>query len=381
MKNHNAICCHVLLLAVSCMLTAVCILASGCLLSCQEQEIRIASYNVENLFDDKDDGTEYREYDPGLGKWNTSLYKLKLDSVIHAIQTIKPLPDILCLQEIENKNVLDALGRQLGYEYRALPSVSGIPGDECATTVGILSRHPVVRTASHQVAQVPQVAQLSDLDGKPVRDILEAEIILSDSPIVIFICHWKSKSEGAEITEPARQAAALTISNRVCNLLAARPALRIIIAGDLNESHDEYGKIQEAYQTALMPADGLTAPSINPAESLFLAASIEKSGLIGKRLFYFEPWYSITETGISGSYAYQKQWQALDHILLVGDFTSTGDLMFKNFFAHTAPELVWEESGLPRSWKTDSPFEGASDHLPVVAEFEIDRLVANHKNQ
>ena len=69
------------------------------------------SYNVENLFDDVDDGTEYPEYDPGRGSWSSEAFPLRVDTIAEVVRKSVPGgPDILLLQEVENGNALPRCG-------------------------------------------------------------------------------------------------------------------------------------------------------------------------------------------------------------------------------------------------------------------------------
>ncbi len=72
--------------------------------------ITVMSYNVENLFDDVDDGTEFRDYDPEKGKWDAEAFALRVDTIAEVVRKAVPGgPDILLLQEVENENALRAL--------------------------------------------------------------------------------------------------------------------------------------------------------------------------------------------------------------------------------------------------------------------------------
>ena len=72
--------------------------------------LTIMSYNVENLFDDVRDGTEYREFDPGRGAWNTESFQLRIKALSEVVRKAVPGgPDILLLQEVENENALQVL--------------------------------------------------------------------------------------------------------------------------------------------------------------------------------------------------------------------------------------------------------------------------------
>ena len=59
-----------------------------CSLPWQEEApgfLSIASYNVQNLFDDKDDGLEYPEFSLGAGEWNADTYRKRLKNVGEAL--------------------------------------------------------------------------------------------------------------------------------------------------------------------------------------------------------------------------------------------------------------------------------------------------------
>jgi mRNA deadenylase 3'-5' endonuclease subunit Ccr4 len=89
------------------------------LLFCQiilAKTLTIASYNVENLFDLNDDGTEYDVYKPPV--WNLTSYKTKLKNIAFVISKINA--DIISLQEVESKIVMEDLRKELS---RAKPKV------------------------------------------------------------------------------------------------------------------------------------------------------------------------------------------------------------------------------------------------------------------
>ena len=80
-------------------------------------EISIATYNVQNLFDCKDDGSEYPDFKSSTSKWDceAAISKLKRTrQVIDAINT-----DIIALEEVENEQVLRALVGGSEYKFIA----------------------------------------------------------------------------------------------------------------------------------------------------------------------------------------------------------------------------------------------------------------------
>ena len=67
--------------------------------------MKIATYNIENLFDLKKNGHEYNEYIPNTkSNWNRKNYKIKLNNLSKVITEIDA--DILALQEIESIQAL-----------------------------------------------------------------------------------------------------------------------------------------------------------------------------------------------------------------------------------------------------------------------------------
>ncbi len=100
--------------------------------------IRVATYNIENLFDDVDD--------PALSDRQEDIDDLKpegqMDAVALAIRAIDA--DILCLEEIESRAALDWFmsGRLEDMGYAHIVSIDA--GDERGIEQAILSRFPIV---------------------------------------------------------------------------------------------------------------------------------------------------------------------------------------------------------------------------------------------
>ena len=70
----------------------------------------VASWNVQNLFDGIDNGTEYSEFDPEDGEWTDELYRIRLEKTAEILLSLcSGGPDLIILQEVENQNVLEDL--------------------------------------------------------------------------------------------------------------------------------------------------------------------------------------------------------------------------------------------------------------------------------
>ncbi len=111
--------------------------------------IRIATYNVENLFDLQRSGNEYAEYIPNTRwKWNVKNYRKKLKNIARVIRDIHP--DIIGLQEIESPQALRDLQTELKRQglylrYRAIADAK--PSTEIYSSVsfsaGVTNRSSV----------------------------------------------------------------------------------------------------------------------------------------------------------------------------------------------------------------------------------------------
>uniref|UniRef100_UPI0040488085 endonuclease/exonuclease/phosphatase family protein n=1 Tax=Aliarcobacter sp. TaxID=2321116 RepID=UPI0040488085 len=72
----------------------------------------IASYNVENLFDLKNDKNEYKEYIPNTHSlWNQRNFNIKINNLVKVINNLDS--DIIALQEIENRDLMKLLVKKL----------------------------------------------------------------------------------------------------------------------------------------------------------------------------------------------------------------------------------------------------------------------------
>ncbi len=338
-------------------LLIVCFLAATLLASCPGRTITILSYNVDNLFDGTDDGTEYKEYDPGRGKWNDSFFRAKLARIALAVRRSAPGgPDIVMLQEIENRNVLDRLRNDAlsdqGYAYAAC-----YPGSGGATTVGILSRFPLKRVAAHQ---------LSPWRGEVLRPVLEASAVADGTVVHLFCVHLKSKNNGKDReTEKARREAAGIIVRRVREITAADPGAAVAVAGDFNERADEYARVKKAYQTALVRlGDG--APASYHEASLFLCDGPAASGVRDGAVVFFDPWLAAPGTP-PGSYWYRGHWEDIDHTLFL---PGASGLAFVSFRAVSEPDMLHPRTRAPLAWDKKKPNQGFSDHLPILLTLE-----------
>lgn len=183
--------------------------------------LKIATYNVENLFDLKKDGYEYKEYIPNTSaNWNHKTYNIKLKNIAKVIQEIDA--DIIALQEVESLQALKDLRfalkqKGLYYQYYKIADYKNTN-----IKVALLSKIPFVYT--HEIAVQSSFAY---------RNILEAKFKINNEELYILVNHWKAKS-GAE---SKRIISAKKVMKRVSELGEEK---NIILLGDFNSHHEEY---------------------------------------------------------------------------------------------------------------------------------------------
>jgi len=318
-----------------------------------EKEITIMSWNVENLFDGNDDGTEYREFDPGGGDWDTARYHTRLSAVGRVItEFMDPVPDIICLQEIEHEGVVEDLLKwnlkQYGFKYSA---VTDDPGS--AIQMGIVSRFPITRVKVHN-------AILAGNLGYHLRPVLEVEILLGDESVIVLNNHWKSRIGGPNATETARIASAQIVKRIAARNFIENPGTLIICAGDLNENANEYKRTGELYATALMPySDHEEESSLSLRVTGLPDSTSDELGVL------YNPWLDYEGVfAAEGSYFFRNEWCTLDHIMVSEAAFDEERLEFLSFTPFVHPWML-KASGEPVSWDVRSG-EGYSDHLPLL---------------
>lgn len=331
----------------------------ACIAACSSG-LTVLCWNVENLFDDVDDGTEFPDFDPGRGRWDAESFRLRVDTVAEAIRAaVAGGPDVLVLQEVENENALRALAavalKDLGYAWTAIVAKPDLPAN-----VAVASRVPIARV--HTIG-------VSAYGANELRDLLEVEIEQDGHRLHVFNNHWKAKSGGARQTEAWRIEAAGKLGRRIREILAADPSADIIAAGDFNESVDEWRAVGRAYQVALVPVDD-GPPAGFFASSILLADDPGGAGVRGPILALYEPWYEVAAAE-RGSYSYQGRWETVDHVLMSpGLFDDRGYRYRAGSFRVVRLPFLLNDNGTPKRWSGLSGRRGYSDHLPLLVTLD-----------
>ena len=189
-------------------------------------QIRVATFNIRNLFDAVDDPYH-------LDETTTAKPRTELDRLAATIKQIDA--DVLALQEVESRGYLerfnDVFLNELGYE---VIHFSG--NDRRGSGLAMLTRVPVGQVTSNRHRRFP------GKDGEHTRfsrDLLCIELEPRAAlPFEVWITHLKSKREGPAVTEPKRLAEAREIRRLYEQRLGESPGARILICGDFNDTFD-----------------------------------------------------------------------------------------------------------------------------------------------
>jgi hypothetical protein len=230
--------------------------------------------------------------------------------------------------------------------------------------LGILSRFPLEGAKIHTVC--------IDGDTAP-RPVLEVRITAGPQAgpgagpraLALFVCHWKSKLGGEDVTEATRRASARIILRRLRELAEQEPELPVIIMGDLNENYDEFYRRNGAGVCALLPDDPQSADIAGGEQQDFFILSKNKPPAArcfpAEAVALYSPW---SQELTDGSYYYKNEWETIDHFLLSAQlFNGTGWEFENSAVAGFQP--FTNSGGHPAVYnpKTGS---GLSDHLPLL---------------
>jgi endonuclease/exonuclease/phosphatase family metal-dependent hydrolase len=271
--------------------------------------LTLATFNVKELFDDKDDPDHSDEVR------SSAEVSAKIKALGKALRTLKA--DILALQEVENKLLLERLNteelKELAYDNLRLV----VGNDMRGMNVAILSRYPIPKTITHGGDR------FSGVDGDTTtygfsRDCLEVTVEPSSGrSLVLLINHLRATTESvAQEAISRRHAQAQRVREIADHLLGVSPEINLAVMGDLNDVPDS--------ETLRLIQDG-TPKLIDP---------LDQTG------------------GDRTTFIYQGKKEQLDFILL-------------------APSLDKNTVKGSAGAQHDAVFSSASDHYPVLVRVTI----------
>ncbi|WP_241240800.1 endonuclease/exonuclease/phosphatase family protein [Maribacter sp. MJ134] len=316
----------------------------------KKYELRtIAFYNLENLFDTKNDTLIFDDdrTPNGKDKWTAQRYEQKLEHLSKVISEIgfkinQSTPDIIGVCEVENKHVLSDLINQPLLRNSNYGIVHFDSPDERGIDVALLYKKDVflpINTNSHRLLL------FNDLEERDyTRDQLVVEGLLGEEKIHLIVNHWPSRSGGELRSRPYRLAAAQLNKRIIDSLRRQTVNPKIIGMGDFNDD------------------------PVDPSFKKILKVKGKKKKL--DSLDLYGPMEKMFRKGM-GSLAYRDNWNIFDQIYMTANLTTTTKTGYSFWKAaiFTPSYLIDDKGkykGYPlRTYAGGNYIGGYSDHFPV----------------
>lgn len=289
-------------------------------------EFKVATYNVENLFDAKMDGTEYAEYTPhNKHGWNDAMLQIKIMHLARVISDIDA--DIIALAEVENKAVLEKLNAALGnksYPYLFYPNKKERVNIETA----LLSRFPIEKTSTIAIKD-------------QARGIHRLTLKIENKHLDVYINHWPAQKEKEEER--------LIYATTLHNALLKEEGKEYVLLGDFNSPY----QMQKDWGLGFV--------------------SVLKTG--DKNASLYNLWYDLSQDK-RYSHSYGKHKTTLDHIVIPKTLSDGKGIDYNpsSLTVFMRPYML-DEQGNPNRWQISNKGKGVhqgigySDHFPITAIF------------
>lgn len=317
---------------------------------------KVATYNVQNLFDLARDGTEYPEYIPNTRMgWNRRSAAIKYGNIARVIADLGP--DIIALQEVESRKALLTLRDTVNLRGLSYSSFAIADSNGSAVQCALLSRFPIVAKQEISVRE------------EPSRNILAVTVRVDTIPLRLFVNHWKSKRGPESMRLPYARALRKAID--------ALPAgTDFIVLGDLNSNYNEFVTFRD--QPMLNDTGGSTG--IN-----HILGTIFKNEMVAERTLFqqahsrylYNLWLEIPPAR-RWSYNFFGQKGSPDNIIVPRAlYDEKGISYVDNSFERFARGYLFRRRAVFQWQRTENGRGrhlgmGFSDHLPIFALFSTD---------
>ena len=317
-------------------------------------DFSILFYNVENLFDTKDDSIKNdHDYLPGgIRGWNRERFNDKINKISKVILSSAGWdpPPLIGLCEVENNYVLQRLVKNtalLSYGYKFIHKESP---DERGIDVAVLYdpakfyplfyRFYPVKSENGEILKSREILHVCGLTNP-------------GDTIHFFVNHWPSRYSGLMNTQKLRFSAATALAEKTTQLLVKNSKSKIIIVGDFNDQPNDKSILEVL--------------NANP-----VGMGIENTSLYNLSFAWMNDEIQTLK--------YQSQWNVFDQIIVSGYLLNTSE----GVRCHAADGKIVQ---LPFLLEPDEnyggvkPFrtfvgatyqKGFSDHLPVLLPLKSD---------
>ena len=196
----------------------------------------IGFYNLENLFDTKDDKNVLDDdfTEDSARNWNTDRYNNKIRKLGKVIKKLgkenkSHPPVIVGVAEVENEGVLYDLTnskhlKEHGYQFIHFDSP-----DERGIDTALLYRENYFTVLESEA--IPLYINNTNGHRDYTRDILYVKGEIENNKVHLLVNHWPSRRSGFDETVYKRKAAAIKNREIIGNILLEDPDAKIIIMG------------------------------------------------------------------------------------------------------------------------------------------------------
>lgn len=315
-------------------------------------ELMVAFYNVENLFDTKDQADKIDEdFTPeGKYKWNETKYKVKQENLSRVIQSMgENGPAILGLAEVENRAVLEDLVQMPKLASRSYRIVHEESPDMRGIDVALLYDPTAFTYESHEAYEI-YFAKEPEYTS---RKVLMVKGKVNKETIYLFVNHWPSRYGGPEVSEPRRMTVATKVREVLDQILAEEPQAHFLLMGDFND--DPFNKSLVKGLRAQASPDQLADDAL------------------------FNTHYALHQADSVGTLTYKGKWNLFDQILISPSLLQTRARL--TYVPQSAgihrPEFMQVggdgyAKDMPRRaiYRGEFQENGFSDHFPVYVQLK-----------
>ena len=318
-----------------------------------QKPYKVVFYNFENLFDTiHDPGVLDEEFTPeGPKKWNSAKYTRKIGNLERVLFDIaaedKDFPVVIGVSEIENRSVMEDVIAQPKLAHGNYRIVHYDSPDARGVDVGFYYRPDVFKLEGS--AAIP--FKMPEMPNFKTRDFVTMWGTIENEPFFFLVSHWPSRLGGKEASDPKRLAAASQVKHIVDSVMAANPATKVVVMGDLNDDATDASVVE-----------GLSAKG--------KIKDVKEGDM-------FNPFIALLKAGY-GTLAYRDAWNLFDNIVVSENLAtgSTGELKIQpvgksKFYGgiFRRPYMIQKEGqykGYPLRTFVGNDFQGGfSDHFPV----------------
>ncbi|MCQ2398301.1 MAG: endonuclease/exonuclease/phosphatase family protein [Sphaerochaetaceae bacterium] len=304
-----------------------------------DTDLVIASWNVQNIFDAVENGTEYSEFLPSSG-WNEKMYAARVSNAVTVLGYDRLADaDIIVLNEVENDKVVEDILNSPVMKKRNLSwyVTAGEPG--AAIKTAVISRMPIKSVRIHSV------------DG--ARPVLQAEFETAGERLFVLAVHAKSRLEGIEQTAPVRLETGKVLKTVAASLERDFSGCLVVIAGDFNEDYRDTNMMCDTRTSAGKSTNVPLLLTDRPAYGFWYCMWVD-----GKKSLWPE-----------GSYNYGGQWFCFDNILISGAGGNKSGWELEDAGVVTTG-IIRSSDNKPEAYNRQK-LSGVSDHLPVWVSFSL----------